>query len=397
MQFANRIKNLGTESAFEVSHQAAMWHAEGNEIFPFHLGDLNIPTPRNIVDAMNEAIKNGKTGYCPPAGIPELRAVLADDVGRRRGVSYSSDNVVIQPGGKPVIGKFILALTNPGDEVLYPTPGYPIYESQIEFHGGIAVPYIYKEIDGCFLLDLDEVKSKITRRTRFFIYNNHQNPTGAESTQEEMEALAEIALEHNLWILADEAYYEIRYGGVSRSIVSIPGMLERTVILYTFSKKFAMTGWRIGAAIGPQKVAETISELNVNDESCTNHFIQWAMIEALTGPQEGPRRIISILKERRDTATTLLQNIEGVNLSVPNTTFYLYPNITEVVKQKNFDNIAEFQTEALKKTGVAFCTRNHFGRPIPGETDYYIRFAYSGIDTQDIRKGLSRLKDFFDN
>jgi len=212
-----------------------------------------------------------------------------------------------------------------------------------------------------------------------------------------MEALAEIALEHDLWILADEAYYEIRYGGVSRSIVSIPGMLERTVILYTFSKKFAMTGWRIGAAIGPQKVAETISELNVNDESCTNHFIQWAMIEALTGPQEGPRRIISILKERRDAATTLLQNIEGVNLSVPNTTFYLYTNITEIVKQKNFDNIAEFQTEALKKTGVAFCTRNHFGRPIPGETDYYIRFAYSGIDTQDIRKGLSRLKDFFDN
>jgi len=397
MQLASRLVYLGTESAFEVSHQANEWQALGNQVFPFHLGDLNLPTPENIVSAMNKAIRDGKTGYCPPPGISELRALLADDVGKRRGVSYFPDNVVIQPGGKPVIGKFILALMNPGDEVLYPTPGYPIYESLIEFHGGKAVPYIYKEAKESFVIDLDEIESKITPRTRLFIYNNFQNPTGAESSKEEMEALAEMAIKYNLWVLSDEAYYEIRYGGESRSIVSFPGMKERTVILYTFSKKYAMTGWRIGAAIGPQKVAKIFGELNVNAESCTNHFVQWAMIEALSGSQEGPNQIISIFKKRRDTTAELLQSIQGVELLVPNTTFYLFPNITEVMKRKNVNDVSEFQTEVLQETGVAFCTRNHFGRPLPGETDYYARFAYSGINRENTRKGLKRLKEYCEN
>lgn len=394
MRLADRLERLGTESAFEVSRQAAQWEAQGNRVYPFHLGDINLATPQGIVDAMNKAIRNGKTGYCPPAGIPQLRAVLADDIGRRRGVEYESDNVAIQPGGKPVISKFILALMNRGDEVLYPTPGYPIYESQIEFHGGVAVPYAYREEGEKFTVDIDEIRSRITPRTRLLVYNNYQNPTGAESRQEEMEALAEIALKHDLWILADEAYYEIRYSGSPRSIVSLPGMRERTVILYAFSKKFAMTGWRIGAAVGPREVVNVISQLNVNDESCTNHFIQWAVIEALTGSQEGPRGIISILKERRDTAVAKLQSIEGITISVPNSTFYLYPNVTKIVTRKGFDTIDGFQREVLRETGVAFCTRNHFGRPQPDETDFYVRFAYSGIDSRDISQGLAVFKEY---
>ena len=397
MQFANRLTHLGTESAFAVSHQASEWRARGNEVFPFHLGDLNISTPDNIVTAMNKAIKEGKTGYSPPPGIPELRAVLADDVGKRRGVSFDTDNVVIQPGGKPVIGKFLLALMNPGDEVMYPTPGFPIYESQIEFHGGVAVPYVYREAGDGFIIDLDEIESKITSKTRLFIYNNYQNPTGAESSEEEMKALAEIAIKYNLWVLSDEAYFEIRYRGKSRSIVSFPGMEERTVILYTFSKKYAMTGWRMGAAIGPKKVARIFSELNVNDESCTNHFIQYAMIEALTGSQKGPVEILSLLRKRRDATALMIKRIDGIHLSVPDTTFYLFPNITNVVKRKNFKNISDFQSDVLKKTGVAFCTRNHFGRPLPGETEYYIRVAYSGINREDIKKGLSRFRDYCEN
>lgn len=397
MQVANRLNRLGTESAFEVSHQAAVWKAQGHEVFPFHLGDINISTPQNIVDAMNGAIRDGKTGYCPPAGIPELRSTVAEDVGQRRGVTYEANNVAIQPGGKPVIGKFILALMNPGDEVLYPSPGYPIYESQIEFHGGVAVPYLYREADDRFAIDMDELLSKVTPKTRLLIYNNYQNPTGAESTQQEMEALAQMALSHDMWVLSDEAYYEIRYGGSPRSLVSVPGMKERTVILYTFSKKFAMTGWRIGAAVGPSEVIEIISELNVNHESCTNHFIQYAMIEALTGSQEGPGRIIQTLKQRRDMASLELKRISGVRLIVPNSTFYLYPNVTEVVRKKNFETITQFQKAVLNATGVACCTRNHFGRPLPEETEFFVRFAYSGIDPSDIRRGLHRLREWVES
>lgn len=396
MQFADRLPRLGTESAFEVSRQATEWKAKGHTIYPFHLGDLNIPTPGNIVEAMNRAIRDGKTGYCPPAGIPELRSTLADDVGRRRGVIYEADNVVIQPGGKPLIGKFILAFMNRGDEVLYPNPGYPIYESQIEFHGGVAVPYTYRESAEGFSLDLNEIRSKITPRTRLLIYNNCHNPSGAESSREEMEGLAEIALENNLWVLSDEAYFEIRYSGKSNSIASLPGMLDRTVILYTFSKKFAMTGWRLGAAVASREVAEVIAELNVNAESCSNHFIQWAMIEALTGPQDGPRNIVQTLNERRDLAGSLLQAIDGVTLTIPETTFYLYPNVTEVMRRKGSDDISRFQQSALEDTGVAFCTRNHFGRPLPGEARYFVRFAYSGINIPEIKKGLRILKDYFE-
>lgn len=396
MRFADRLPRLGTESAFEVSRQAADWEAKGHTVYPFHLGDLNIPTPPNIVEAMNRAIGEGKTGYCPPAGIPELRAVLADDVGRRRGITYEAENVAIQPGGKPLIGKFILAFMNRGDEVLYPNPGYPIYESQIEFHGGVAVPYTYRESEEGFFLDLDEIRSRITPRTRLFIYNNCHNPSGAESSPREMEGLAEIALEHDLWVLSDEAYFEIRYAGESVSIASLPGMRERTVILYTFSKKFAMTGWRLGAAVASREVTDVISELNVNAESCTNHFIQWAMIEALTGSQEGPREILDILRKRRDVAGSMLQGMDGVRLTIPQTTFYLFPNVTDVVKRKGFEDISRFQRAALEETGVAFCTRNHFGRPLPGEREYFIRFAYSGIDIPDIKKGLNILKDYFE-
>ena len=246
MALATRLERLGTETAFAVSQAAAEWGAKGNHIFPFHLGDLNIATSRNIVDAMNRAIVDGKTGYCPAAGIPQLREALANDVGARRGLNFSPANVVVQPGGKPVITKFIQAVMNPGDEVLYPNPGYPIYESQIEYFGGVAKSYRYLPSSTGFNIDIDQIKASITPKTTAIIYNDLQNPIGAESTDAEREAIAELAIKHNLWVLSDEAYFEMRYSGTSKSIASLPGMLERTVILYTFSKKFAMTGWRLG-------------------------------------------------------------------------------------------------------------------------------------------------------
>jgi aspartate/methionine/tyrosine aminotransferase len=392
MKLAERLSRLGTETAFAVSGEAAAHVAAGNKVYPFHLGDLNITTPNNIIEATYKAMKDGKTGYCPNYGIPALREVLAEDINLSHGTSYTMSNVAIQPGGKPSIGKFVLALMNPGDEALYPNPGYPIYESQIEFNGGVAVPYTYHEGAENFELDLDAIETLITPKTKLLIVNDLQNPTGAESDPQQLEALAKLAVKHDLFVLCDEAYYDMRYAGKSTSLVSFEGMQERSVILYTFSKKYAMTGWRLGASIGPKKVIDAIAKLNVNDESCSNHFIQYGGIEALTGDQSGHEEILSILKERRDLTVGILNSIPGVRCYRPDATFYLFPNVTELMQVKGMTDYEQFRKAALEETGVSFCTRKHFGSPIPGETNFYIRFAYSGINLDQIEEGLGKFK-----
>ena len=397
MALATRLDNLGTETAFAVSLAAAEWAAKGNTVYPFHLGDLNLPTPENVVAAMNRAIAEGKTGYCAAAGIAPLREALADDVGARRGLLFEPGNVVVQPGGKPVITKFIQTVMNPGEEVLYPNPGYPIYESQIEYFGGVAKAYAYIPTSTGFAIDLDQVRSSITPKTRAIIYNDLQNPLGCESTDAEREAIAELAIKHNLWVLSDEAYFEMRYSGTSKSIASLPGMQERTVILYTFSKKFAMTGWRLGAAIGPLDIADSIAKLNTNDESCTTHFVQCAGVEGVRGDQSGTAKMLSVLKERRDGAVDILQSTNGVSLSKPEATFYLFADVTEAMRNKGFTDVGEFATAALHNTGASFCTRRHFGRPQAGEVRNYVRFAYSGIGVDDIRTGLGGLKKWIES
>ena len=396
MKLAKQLEKLGTETAFSVSAAAAAWGDKGNKIYPFHLGDINLPTPRNIVEATDKAIADGYTGYCPGAGIPELRAAIARDVGTKRDLNYSAENVSIQSGGKPVISKFIATVMNPGDEVLYPNPGYPIYESQIEYQGGVAVPYTYLETEKGFDLDLDSVKSKITPKTRALIYNNFQNPNSAESSQEEIEQLAELAIKYDLWVLSDEAYFEIQYSGKPESIVSLPGMQERSIILYTCSKRFAMTGWRLGAAIGPKSAIDIINKFNTNFESCTTHFIQKGMVEAIEGDTSGPDSIIEELRRRRDAAVAGLNAIEGISITAPNSTFYLFPNVTDIMERKGFADIDQLMDEALTETSVSFCTRKHFGRLLEGETNHYLRFAYSGIDIDNINEGMAKLKNYFE-
>ena len=394
IRIAERLSRLGTETAFAVSAEAAAFAARGNKVFPFHLGDMNIPTPEHIQQAAVKAMKDRKTGYAPTAGIPELRAALAEDVSGSHGLSYAMENVAIQPGGKPVIGKFILALMNPGDEVLYPNPGYPIYESMIEFHGGKALPYGYTEGKQNFQIDIDAIRRQITPKTRFLIINDLQNPTGAECTPEEYADLAELVLKHDLTVLCDEAYFDMRYEGKSRSFAAMPCLAERSVILYTFSKKFAMTGWRLGAAIGPRNVIDAIAKLNVNDESCSNHFVQWAALAGLRGDSAPQEKILGILKERRDAAVDILNTIKGVRCFRPHATFYLFPNVTEAAKRKNLADYEILRKTILEKTGVSVCTRRHFGRPLPNEKNIYIRLAYSGIDVPAIKEGLGRLKTF---
>ena len=391
MKLAARLQQLGTETAFAVSAEANAHKAAGNHVYPFHLGDMNIRTPDNIIAAAERAMHEGRTGYCPTHGIPELRAALAADINASHGTGYTGENVAVQPGGKPVIGKFILATMNPGDEALYPNPGYPIYESQIEFHGGTAVPYPYAPGEKNFRIDLDAIEARITDRTRLLIVNDLNNPTGAEALPEERARLAALAEKHNLTVLLDEAYFDIRYEGQSKSIVSEPGMEKRSVLLYTFSKKFAMTGWRLGAAVGPVDVITAIARLNVNDESCSNHFIQHAAVEALTGDQAGPRDILARLKVRRDLCVDLLNKMPGVHCYRPGATFYVFPDVTEAMAAKGLDKYEDFRKGVLRETGVSFCTRLHFGRLQPGENRKYIRFAYSGIGEEQIEEGLGKL------
>jgi len=391
---ADRVGRLGTETVFAVSAEAEALAAQGRTIYPFHLGDLNIPTADAIVEASLKAIRDGKTTYCPNAGIAPLREALAADVGGARGVHYGVDNVSVQPGGKPVIGKFLLAVMDPGDEVLYPNPGFPIYGSLIEFFGGVAVPYGYAEGTERFRLDLDSIERQITPRTRVLILNDLHNPTAAECTSEELERLAELVLERDLTVLCDEAYFDVRFEGTTRSLVSLPGMLERCVILYTFSKKYAMTGWRLGAAIGPRPIIDIITKLNVNWESCANHFTQYGALEALTGDQSGPRQLMARLQGRRDAALRLLNATDGIHCLRPETTFYLYPNVTGAVKSTGCADHEGFRRLVLDRTGVSFCTRLHFGHALDGETEYYLRIAYSGVSTAQINEGLDKLKAF---
>ncbi|MBA3066216.1 aminotransferase class I/II-fold pyridoxal phosphate-dependent enzyme [bacterium] len=396
MKLADRIKNLGTETAFAVGAEAAVFAAKGNKVYPFHLGDLNIPTPQNVVEASLKAIKDGKTGYCPNAGVPALREAIADDINKSHGMDYTMENVVIQPGGKPVIGKFILALMNPGDEVLYPNPGYPIYESQIQFNGGVAVPYSYKEGADGFLLDLDSLEKKITKKTKLLIFNDFQNPMAAEASEAELKKIAALAEKHNLFVLCDEAYFDMRYSGKSKSLASLPGMKERCVLLYTFSKKFAMTGWRLGAAIAPKDIAVIFGKLNTNDESCSNHFVQYGALAGLTGDQAPVKAIVETLRKRRDKGYELISSMKGVKCFKAETTFYLFPNVTEAMNNLGLKSYDEFRLGALKATGVSFCTRLHFGSELPGEKNKYVRFAYSGINIPEMEEGLTKLKAFLE-
>jgi aspartate/methionine/tyrosine aminotransferase len=375
-----------------VSQAAAEWASRGHRVYPFHLGDINLPTPSNIVDAMNRAIADGKTGYCPAAGIGPLREALAANIGGDRGLALGADNIVVQPGGKPVITKFVQTLMDPGDGVLYPNPGYPIYESQIEYYGGRPLPYRYHETPDGFGIDLDQLR-RLAPEARLLVYNNLQNPLGCESSPDEMAEIARLAVEHDLVVLSDEAYFEMRYSGTSTSIASLPGMAERTVVLYTFSKKFAMTGWRLGCAAAPVPIAQQIAKLNTNDESCTTHFVQAAGVEALRDPS-GAAPLLAELRRRRDAAVTALAEVPGVTCATPEATFYLFPNVTAAVERVGLSSVTEFATEALHRTGVSFCTRHHFGSARPDETERYIRLAYSGISVDDITEGLGRLAEW---
>jgi aspartate/methionine/tyrosine aminotransferase len=397
MVVAKRMDLLGSETAFAVSAEAAKLAETGMKIYPFHLGDINLPTPISVITGAKEAIKSGKTGYCPAPGIPELREALAKDVGNSRGINYKIENVSIQPGGKPSIGKYIAAMMEMGDVVLYPNPGYPIYESQIEFYGGIAHPYGYLDNSSGLELDFSAIEKGIEKGAKHIFYNNYNNPTGASSSIEEMKRLADLVIQNDMFLISDDAYFDTLFEGTPRSIASLPGMKQRTLTMYTFSKKFAMTGWRLGGAIGPSKIIEQITRLNVNMESCTTHFIQYGGIAGLEASKKETQDILDKLRVRRDILVKTMNGIEGVEAHSPEAGFYVFPKITKLMERTGFGDVEEFRKAVLNDTGVSFCGRHHFGRPLENENDSYIRLAFSGISKDDLAEGMDLFQKWIES
>lgn len=400
---ATRLARLGTETAYVVALEAGELKASGAKVLPFHIGDLNFSTPACVVQSCKDALDAGHTGYCAAAGIPELRKALADHYNETFGLSFGPENVSVQSGGKPAIGKFLMVCVNEGEEVLFPSPGYPIYESMAKFLNLTATPYEYTETkEGGWTLDIEALEKLVTPKTKAIIVNNFQNPVGVAHTRAEMEALAAFAVKHDLFVMSDDPYYQITFSDFDKSdfvhISSLPGMTDRTICAYTYSKSFAMTGWRLGAVLGPQAIVDAVTKINTNDEACTTHFIQKAGVTALTHPDAKAftKNMVAELEVRRDLLAKELSTVPGFVPLIPKATFYMMVNVTAAMALVGTDSLEDFRRAVLKGTGVSFCTRAHFGTPLEGERQRYVRFAFSGVTTADIEATGAALRPFFE-
>lgn len=400
---AERLTRLGTETAYAVALEASKIKSSGKTVYPFHIGDLNFSTPQVVKDACKKAIDDGYTGYCAAAGIASLRKALADHYCEVFGLDYSPENVSIQSGGKPGIGKFLMCVCNEGDEVLFPSPGYPIYESMAGFLNTKAVPYVYKETEnGTFALDIEELRSKISPRTKAIFVNNFQNPMGVAHTLEELRAIADLCIENDLYCFSDDPYYQICFSDFNSDdfvhIATLPGMFARTLCGYTFSKSFAMTGWRLGGVLGPKWIIDQVTKINTNDEACTTHFVQVAGVTALTHPDARQFTVdmVSELEKRRNVLAEELNSVPGFHAIIPKATFYMMANVTKAMEAMGTSDFEEFRSKVLSDTGVSFCTRAHFGSPTPGETNKYVRFAFSGVTVDQIKAVGSVLRPYME-
>jgi aspartate/methionine/tyrosine aminotransferase len=385
MHIAQRINRLGTETSFVVLQKARELEAQGKDIVHLEIGEPDFDTAPNIIAAAKKALDDGFTHYGPAPGLPEARKVIADVEGRRRGLEFQPNEVVICPGAKPVMFYAIMASVDPGDEVIYPNPGFPIYESCIELAGGVAVPLVLKE-EKEFRFDIEDLRRLVSPKTRMIIINSPQNPTGGILTQDDLKAIAEIAVQNDIIVLADEIYGRICYDGfVNHSIAALPGMRERTIILDGFSKTYAMTGWRLGYGIMPAEFAAICAKLQTNVPSCATSFIQIAGIEALTGPQEWVDNVVAEFKRRRDYIVDALNSLPGFSCHKPLGAFYVFPNITKTGMDSR--TIAD---KILYEAGVACLSGTSFGAYGEG----YIRFSYAN-SIENIEKAMSRLRTLF--
>ncbi|MGI6611225.1 MAG: pyridoxal phosphate-dependent aminotransferase [Limnochordia bacterium] len=387
---ADSMGLLGTETAFEVLAEVQKLEAQGREIVSFAIGEPDFDTPENIKEMGIEAIRNNQTHYSPSAGLMPLREAIANHVGQTRRTRVDPEEVVVTPGGKPIMFHSILATVNPGDEVIYPNPGYPIYESVIRFIGAKPVPLSLDEERG-FSFDADELRAKVGPKTAMIILNSPHNPTGGIFRQSDLEAVAEMALRYDCWVLSDEIYSRIVFDGEVYSISSLPDMKHRTIILDGFSKTYSMTGWRLGYGVMPKSLAVDVTRLVTNVESCTATFVQLAGIEALTGPQDAVHRMVAEFKARRNLIVDGLNSIEGISCRLPGGAFYVYPNVTGACHKLGLRTSNEFQQKLLHEGNVAVLPRSSFGMRNVGETQEYVRLSYA-TSREHIEEGLRRIR-----
>lgn len=382
MRLAQSFSRLGTETAFEVLARARALEVQGRKIVHLEIGEPDFDTPPNIRDAAKKAIDAGYTHYGPSAGLPETRKAIAEYVSKTRGVSYAPEETIIVPGGKPIIFFTILALVEPGDEVIYPNPGFPIYESMINYVGGKPVPLpIREELDWDF--DAAELEKLLTPKTKLVILNSPANPTGGVMTQETMDRVAKaLAKFPDAMLLADEIYSRIVYEGKHLSLLSYPGMKDRTILLDGFSKTWAMTGWRLGYGVGPKWLIDAIAQLATNDHSCVPAFSQIAAIEALNGPQDSVTAMVAEFKRRRDVIVNGLNSLPGVTCKSPKAAFYVFPSIKGTgLKSKALADAL------LADAGVACLPGTSFGAMGEG----YLRFSYAN-SIENIETALAAMK-----
>jgi aspartate/methionine/tyrosine aminotransferase len=390
---SRRARELGTENAFVVLAEVNKLIRAGRDIISFCIGQPDFHTPVNIQDAAVKAIRDGKHGYTPSAGILELRQAVARNMSESRGVDVQPDDVVVGAGAKPFIGYTILSVTDhgAGDEVIFPNPGFPIYESQIKAMGAVPVPIHLREARS-FSFDPQELADKITPKTRLLILNSPQNPTGGIIPKQDMQAIADVLRKHErVWVFADEIYGRLVYDGEFVSIASFPGMQERTIISDGASKTWAMTGWRLGFAAN-RKLAPYFTNWVTNTESCASQISQWAGVEALNGPQDDARRMRDIFHERRDLIVGLLNQVPGVTCQSPGGAFYVWPNVTEACALIGARDSEELRARLLNEAGVAVLADIHFGPRVPNEGQH-IRFSYAASN-EAIRQGVERIADF---
>ena len=383
MKIAGRMNRLGTETAFEVLAKAKALEAQGRDIIHLEIGEPDFDTPSNIVEAGVQALRGGYTHYGPSPGLPELRQAIAAEVSRTRAIDVEAENVIVTSGAKPIMFYTMLALVDEGDEVLYPNPGFPIYESMIDFVGGSPVPIkLLSSKD--FEIDVDEVADAITPRTTVMILNSPNNPCGSVIGLETLGQLADLAVEHDLWVLSDEIYIRLLFEGEHHSIASFSGLSKRTIILDGFSKTYAMTGWRIGYGVMPDDLAAHFSKLNTNSVSCAPPAIQVAAIEALQGPQDETYEFRDQFKARRDVFVTGLNDIPGIRCPMPNGAFYAFPNIEGTGMTSRL-----FADGLLQDYGVAALAGESFGEYGNG----CVRFSFAN-STENLNRALQRIAEF---
>ena len=391
---SQRAQSLGTENAFVVLAEVNALARQGKDIISFCIGQPDFPAPENVQQAAIRAIQSGKHGYTPSAGIDELREAAAKYLAKMRGgLPIRPQDVVVGAGAKPFIAYAIVSTTDygSGDEVIYPNPGFPIYESQILANGAKPVPIHLHEARG-FSFDPAELEKLITPRTKLLILNYPHNPTGGCLKKEELQAIAQVLKKHpHVWVYADEIYSRLVFNGEFFSIAQVPGMYERTIISDGASKTWAMTGWRIGFTSNPA-LAPVFTRWITNTESCASQISQWAAVEAINGPQQAAAAMKDSFLARRDLIVRLLNEVPGVNCQVPGGAFYVWPNVTEACRRIGAADSEEFRKRLLHEAGVAVLADIHFGMRVPGEGQH-VRFSYAA-SRQAIEAGVQRMAEF---